>query len=861
MKLHLSFSVLALGAAALLASCTPNEREDSGRQSITISVDRFTEDGSNPLQTKTNVDPARNYAITWAEGDTIGIFPREGFQEPFKIPSNQVGQTTVKFDGGYWDIKDGYAYNAYYPFDIANFRNSDMMTRIPVSYLGQYQNGTECNAGAYDYTYSDWMTADMGRVNFAFHHLGSFLVFSLPVEAGATYNRLTLVTGEALIPVSGTYDLTAAAPSFIPDAGSYTNELEMRLDNFTGVQGEMAVFYMMMPPTDLSGTTMKVVLSAASGSCTYSVASKNIKASKLYRLEGTLIENTVSGVVDPWEDDEFTYVDLGLPSGAKWANRNIGADRTAECGDYFAWGDPVPYYTSTDPFVWKADKPGGYIVDNYKFAMPDGNFIATYTKYVNQTWMGYGYGHTYDNKFILEPEDDAAHVICGEGWRTPTFAEWKELGSYCTVEAMVLNGVSGCKVTSNVAGYQDKWIFIPATGDPMSPYEATGNGMYWSSSLAGRPYDASFALLLSYGSFGQINYYNTRNRFEAACIRPVYSTDPTSGITGISLDKSTITVSPFESGRQIVATVSARSGAVNKDVIWTTSDRRVADIDENGNIVPLSDGTATITATTAFGGYSASCTVIVEPLSEDQDYNFHSYVDLGLSVKWATTNVGSYDPKDAGDYFAWAATQPFHEPGMGWEIPQNHWRSGFSDGYNFINVPYQTVQDIDSGTIEDGYPESAHSNARWMKYLGDASSPYADPSASPADAAKSVLDPEDDAAHVNWGGSWRMPTAAECQELLTNCTWTRTKMSEVEGYKITSNVEGYTDRWIFLPVTGFFRLDELMFNDFFFGLYWTSSLESDSPSNAYFMGYDAAGNKMMSSDARAYGYAIRPVSK
>ena len=65
-----------------------------------------------------------------------------------------------------------------------------------------------------------------------------------------------------------------------------------------------------------------------------------------------------------------------------------------------------------------------------------------------------------------------------------------------------------------------------------------------------------------------------------------------------------------------------------------------------------------------------------------------------------------------------------------------------------------------------------------------------------------MLEPEDDVAHVKWGGGWRMPTKAEFNELMDNCTWTWSTMNGVNGYFITSNKSGYTDRFIFLPAAG-----------------------------------------------------------
>ena len=120
-------------------------------------------------------------------------------------------------------------------------------------------------------------------------------------------------------------------------------------------------------------------------------------------------------------------------------------------------------------------------------------------------------------------------------------------------------------------------------------------------------------------------------------------------------------------------------------------------------------------------------------------HNNHEYVDLGLSVKWATCNVGANKPEEYGDYFAWGETTT----------------------------------------------KSSYSNTNY-KYSSN-------PSTLPLSA---------DVAHVNWGGNWRMPTKAEQDELRnsSNCTWTWTTQNGVKGYKVTSKKNSNS---IFLPAAGY----------------------------------------------------------
>ena len=171
----------------------------------------------------------------------------------------------------------------------------------------------------------------------------------------------------------------------------------------------------------------------------------------------------------------------------------------------------------------------------------------------------------------------------------------------------------------------------------------------------------------------------------------------------------------------------------------------------------------------------------------------HEYVDLGLSVKWATCNIGAKTPDDPGDLYAWAET-------------------------------------------EQKYVYS-WSNYKWCKGIEDELTKYCTVSSSGYNGFtdnKTVLDPEDDVAHVKWGGRWRMPTVEEFQELCMNCTWTWTTCNNEYGYRITSRIPGYEDRYIFLPTcddySGLFP-----FHVGFQGEYMSSSLSPDYPSSCHIL--------------------------
>ena len=183
------------------------------------------------------------------------------------------------------------------------------------------------------------------------------------------------------------------------------------------------------------------------------------------------------------------YVDLGLPSGLKWATMNVGANCPEEYGDYFAWGETAP----KDDYDW----------NTYKFTTDGG---STFTKY-NGT----------DGKTTLDPEDDAAAVNWGGKWRMPTDAEWKELKTNCTWTWTTLNGVNGYEVKSKTNGNS---IFLPAAGGRGNDYmgKAGDAGYYWSSSL--NP-DIPDCALYMYFVSEYVDRYNN-SRYYGQSVRPVY---------------------------------------------------------------------------------------------------------------------------------------------------------------------------------------------------------------------------------------------------------------------------------------------------------------------------------------------------
>lgn len=299
MKFKNIIKCAALSMPFFLTSSCDNEdlESESNQVKVTFTVDEF--ECASTADTRTTITSSNGYLPVWASGDVIGIFPREGYQEPFTIPADQIGKSKATFDGGYWALKNGLTYNAYYPFDLENFWSAEMKTKIAVTYVGQKQN----NVGVYDYTYSDWMTATGGAVNFSFHHLGAIAVFKMEVPATAFYTTLTFSANEKVIPTTGIYDLTAENVSLVPT--TYANSISLDLDSYSGTAGETAIFYMMLPPMNLSGNELTLTLTSDDNTtCTFSVEPLQIVKGKKYELEGTPINSEVGGTIDGWGERE-----------------------------------------------------------------------------------------------------------------------------------------------------------------------------------------------------------------------------------------------------------------------------------------------------------------------------------------------------------------------------------------------------------------------------------------------------------------------------------------------------------------------------------------------------------------------------
>ena len=209
-----------------------------------------------------------------------------------------------------------------------------------------------------------------------------------------------------------------------------------------------------------------------------------------------------------------------------------------------------------------------------------------------------------------------------------------------------------------------------------------------------------------------------------------------------------------------------------------------------------------------YGGSHPKPKPVSAKVSEPTGYdNGHGYVDLGLSVKWATCNVGASKPEDYGGYYAWGETS--------------------------------TKSEYTWGNCFDCFDDSGDS---WSVYkIG----------------GKTKLEPNSghDTARQNWGGTWRMPTIKELEELNDKCTWKWTTKGGHNGYVVT----GPNGNMIFLPAAGY-RYDTSSGGVGEGGNYWSSTLSSSYSYDAQYL-YFISSNHYTNYGYRRGGLSVRPVTE
>lgn len=194
---------------------------------------------------------------------------------------------------------------------------------------------------------------------------------------------------------------------------------------------------------------------------------------------------------------ETKAVDLGLPSGNLWADRNIGAKSPEDYGAFFSWGNTEPHYPNTKNMDWGDDD------EAFDYSFNEDTYEKTE-------------GAKLDGN--LDEKHDAATINLGKPWQMPTDDDFKELYDNCTWERKTINGVNGYKVTSKVNGNR---LFFACSGygHGTSWYARGSDGSFWSSSFSSAR-DARGLSFYSGGVYPQ-GYYDRYYGFAVRAVQKI----------------------------------------------------------------------------------------------------------------------------------------------------------------------------------------------------------------------------------------------------------------------------------------------------------------------------------------------------
>lgn len=477
----------------------------------------------------------------------------------------------------------------------------------------------------------------------------------------------------------------------------------------------------------------------------WSESYSNVTSSRaLYPVYGEEIKLSESD-----SSNGYIYVDLGL--SVKWATCNLGASKPTEIGDYYSWGETA----TRDTFSWKRYKwCEGKKFDSWQTP-------TDFTKYVNLETIG-----IVDSLRILEPEDDAATVNMGKGWRMPLTKEITELIEKCTWEwtnNFNGSGVAGFIATSTINGNK---IFIPKSGAKINlDFDSSFNDYctFWSSTVT-----TSYAT--GFYSKDKKVVSTIVPRFYGMPIRAVYDTRETFTINFYDEDGTLLSSQKAKFGETPQGPYIIKEGQVF--VGWSES---VDSVKSNMDVFPIFR--------------EPTEEEIVNGVTINGQHNGYNYVDLGLpsGMLWATCNVGASLSFEDGDYFAWAETEP-------------------KNSYTWDNYKWCEFKLTD----KNGNPKdfSKYCNSKDYGILDE----------------KTKIESEDDAASVNMKGNWSLPSYNDVSEILLNCTIQEVydfNDSGISGYLLKSKNNGNT---IFFPTSGYYNGDDFVED---FG-YWVNSKSSIS---------------------------------
>lgn len=383
--------------------------EEQSAETTQIIYATLPEDG-----TRTHLEPngTKKYKVVWDEGDMIAVVGTNG-DATYRLKEGAGSQSGIfEYYSGKKDITG--PYHAYYPSTM--YDAGKAVWPAEQTYIAEGMiTGAPMQA--------EKAAEESLEEPFKFSNMGGVIRFTLKRAEGASaqsVKSLTVTTANTEI-----YTLKCRTAVEIPE----------------GTDG--VKFYMALPAGDYS--TLRFEFATTGNSILTLTATKPIS---IVRSEISSVAKTAKN--EDWENEEdLEWIDLGLPSGLLWANKNLGAANATSQGDYYFWGETTPWFTytynetyKTYPITWKSDA--------YRDASTEAKWIAT-SNMKKIPWNLVGYYKKYD----------VAYLRTGVG-QMPSQADWEELVAYTTKTYETENGIKCVKFTNK--SDNTKFIRLPFAG-------------------------------------------------------------------------------------------------------------------------------------------------------------------------------------------------------------------------------------------------------------------------------------------------------------------------------------------------------------------------------------------------------------
>ena len=611
------------------------------------------------------------------------------------------------------------------------------------------------------------------------------------IQVGRVYHMYAVWDGMSLSFKDGNSQVTIITGDAV-DIQSNSAIIPVSIESQNSIQ-DCGVVYSAVDPSPIIGGDACSTVAADNASNAFEINLQNLLGMTKYYARGyanvgmngsneyaygNVIEFTTSACELATEPTEGELIDLGL--SVSWASCNVGASLPQEAGDFFAWGE--------------VETKSTYDWSDYKHS---NGTAKSLTKYCTDPSYG-----TVDNKTTLEFADDAAYLTSQGKMRIPTTKECQELIENCKWTRTTYKEQIGYLIASPKTG---KAIFLPCNGLKYNDLWVNhDSAYYWTS-------DLSSEANIYADHFGGRSVLKW-NRQEGLSIRAVSDTKQE---PAIEVDPAVLQFGQVAIGFSATKTVTVTNtgnGVLTfhlsdaDDSFIYTPDEEVSLEAGQSCEISISFRPKTVSQVgSVFRVFSnaSNGTKYIECNGEGIE-SAMQIVDMGLSVKWASCNLGASSPEGYGDYYAWGEVEK--KEVFSWAT------------YKWCNGSSRTL----------------------TKYNTDSSYGAVD--------NRLILEPEDDVAHVTLGGKWRMPTKAEQDELIRNCDIVSTQVNGVQGRLFTSRITGNS---IFLPTNGYYHSPGST------GEYWSSSLWVGRPFDAYDLDFTQSSH--LENEGRYESRGIRPV--